>query len=65
MLGYVLEGRFKFAVKGEPEQILEPGDTFYEPPEAIHMVSGSATDQTAKILAIIIAEKGAQLTTPA
>ena len=40
VLGYVLEGRFRFAVNGEPERILGPGETFYEPARALHSVSG-------------------------
>ncbi len=29
VLGYVLEGKFRFAVKGGKEQILGPGEVFY------------------------------------
>lgn len=64
VLGYVIEGRFRFAINGEPEKILGPGEVFYEPPDAMHLVSGNAGEQTARILAIIVAEKGAPLTTP-
>lgn len=64
VLGYVLEGRFRFAVKGEPERVLGPGETFYEAPDAVHLVSGNGGDKTARILAIIVAQKGAPLTTP-
>jgi len=64
VLGYVLEGQFRFAVKGEPEKVLGPGEVFYEPPDAVHLVSGNGGDTTARILAIIIAEKEAPLTTP-
>ncbi len=65
VLGYVLEGQFRFAVQGEPEKILGPGSVFYEPPGAVHTVSGSAGPGTARILAIIIAEKGSPVTLPA
>ena len=64
VLGYVIEGQFKFAIKGQTE-VLGPGEAFYEPPDAVHTVSGSANDQPAKILAIIVAKKDARLTTPA
>lgn len=65
VLGYVLEGQFRFGVQGEPEKILGPGSVFYEPPGAVHTASGSAGPGTARILAIIIAEKGAPVTLPA
>ena len=64
VLGYVLEDKFRFAVKGGEEQILGPGEVFYEPPDAVHMVSGNAGDTTTRCLAIIVAEKGAKLSTP-
>jgi quercetin dioxygenase-like cupin family protein len=64
VLGYVLEGRFRFALQGQPERVLGPGDVFYEPPDAIHLASGSAGDETARVLAIIVAEKGAPITMP-
>ena len=65
VLGYVLEGQFRFAVQGEPEKILGPGAVFYEPPGAVHTASGSAGPGTARILAIIVAEKGSPVTLPA
>ena len=65
VLGYVIEGQFRFAVHGQPEQILGPGEVFYEPPDAIHTKSESANDKPARVLAIIVAEKGAPLTMPA
>jgi quercetin dioxygenase-like cupin family protein len=59
VLGYVLEGEFRFQIAGEAEKVLHAGETFYEPPGATHLVSASASaDRPARILAIIIAEKG-------
>lgn len=65
VLGYVLEGRFRFALEGQPEKILGPGEVFYEHPDAVHLASGSADDKPARILAIIVAQKGSPLTMPA
>lgn len=57
VLGYVIEGEFRFQIAGQPERTLRAGETFYEPPGAKHLVSASASpDKPARILAIIIAE---------
>lgn len=63
VLGYVIEGEFRFATHDQPERTIPAGNTFYEPPGSVHTVSASAkADKPAKILAIIIAEKGKELT---
>lgn len=65
VLGYVLEGEFQFAINGEPAKVLKAGDTFYEPPGARHTTSASALPgKPVRILAIIIAEPGKELTKP-
>jgi quercetin dioxygenase-like cupin family protein len=59
ILGYVLEGRFRFAVNGEPERILGAGETFYEPAGALHSVSANAlADKQTRILAFMVAPAG-------
>jgi len=64
VLGYVIDGEFRFATHDQPERVIPAGGTFYEPPGSVHTVSASAkADRPAKILAIIIAEKGKELTT--
>jgi len=56
---YVLEGHVKMQVKGGPLLTLGPGETFYESPTDIHVVSANAsTTEPAKILAILIKDKG-------
>lgn len=63
VLGYVLDGKFRFHVEGEPEKVLSAGDTFYEAPGAIHLPSGSASaSKPARILVVQLAEKGKELT---
>jgi len=44
--GYVLEGTYEVQVDDGPLQRLEPGETFYESPGALHAVSrnGSSTE---------------------
>jgi quercetin dioxygenase-like cupin family protein len=59
VLGYVLEGRFRFAVNGEPERVLGPGETFYEPAGAVHSIAGNAlADKQTRILAFMVAPAG-------
>lgn len=66
VLGYVLEGEFRFQIAGGQEKVLRPGETFYEPVGAVHTVSASASaSKPAKILAIVIGEKGKPVTTSA
>jgi quercetin dioxygenase-like cupin family protein len=51
VLAYVVEGRVRFAINGEPEQIVPTGGTFFEPLGAVHTTSGSASpDETTRIL---------------
>jgi quercetin dioxygenase-like cupin family protein len=63
---YVLEGSVVMQVRGGKEVTLQPGQTFYEDPNDIHVVSrnGSST-KSAKFLVFLIHEKGAPLVIPA
>src|SRR5579863_4983438 len=67
VLGYVIEGEFRFQISGQPERILRQGDIFYEPPGVTHLVSESANAaKPARVLAIIIADSETKkLTEPA
>src|SRR6266702_3898088 len=55
--GYVLEGSYEVKVGDGPLQRLGPGETFYEPPGALHAVSrnGSST-QPVKYLVIQVSD---------
>ena len=56
--GYVIEGTYEFAINGEPSRLLKAGDTFYEPPTAIHTTSRNpSTDKRAKILVFMVADQ--------
>jgi quercetin dioxygenase-like cupin family protein len=58
VLGYVIDGAFRFAIDGQPERVLHAGEAFYEPPGAHHTVSASADpNRSTRILAIIISER--------
>jgi quercetin dioxygenase-like cupin family protein len=56
--GYVIEGTYEFAINGEPSRTLKAGDTFYEPPGAVHSTSRNpSTDKRAKILVFMVADQ--------
>lgn len=63
---YVLEGSVAMQVKGGKEITLTPGQTFYEGPNDIHVVSRNASNtKPAKFLVFLVKEKGAPLVVPA
>ena len=65
VLGYVLEGDFRFHIEGKPETLLSAGEAFYEAPGAIHLPSGSASaNKPARVLVVAFGEKGKELTKP-
>jgi quercetin dioxygenase-like cupin family protein len=62
---YVLEGSVVMQVKGGKEMTLTPGQTFYEGPDDIHVVSRNASStKPAKFLVFLVKEKGAPLVVP-
>jgi quercetin dioxygenase-like cupin family protein len=65
-IAYVLEGQIRSKVGDGPEKTYEVGEMFLETPNQLHGVSANAsTTKPAKLLAMLLAEKGKQLTTPA
>ena len=63
---YVLEGSIVMQVKGGQEVTLKAGDTFYENPDDIHVVSKNVSATApAKILTFFVKDKGAPATVPA
>jgi quercetin dioxygenase-like cupin family protein len=63
VLGYILEGEYRFQLEGEQEKVLSTGDVFYEAPGSIHLPSGTASiTKPARILALALAEKGKAIT---
>ena len=62
---YVLEGSVIMQVKGGQPVTLQPGGTFYESPDDIHVVGRNASaTQPAKFLAVFVKEKGAAFVLP-
>ena len=63
---YVLEGSVVMQVRGKEELTLGRGQSFYEDPDDIHVVSRNASrTKPAKFLVFLINKKGAPLLLPA
>ena len=63
---YVLEGSVVMQVRGQKELTLGPGQSFYEDPSDIHIVSRNASStKPAKFVVFLINKKGAPLVIPA
>jgi quercetin dioxygenase-like cupin family protein len=63
---YVLEGSAVMQVRGQKAVTLGPGQSFYEDPNDIHVVSRNASStKPAKFLVFLINKKGAPLVIPA
>lgn len=64
---YVLSGKIRSenSVTG-PVRVYSAGEGFFEPPGSVHTISENASDtEPASLLAIFVAEDGAQLSRPA
>lgn len=62
---HILEGQLNAQVKGGELTVLNPGDTYYESPTDIHVISRNPSSTTpAKAMVFLIHEKGAALSTP-
>jgi quercetin dioxygenase-like cupin family protein len=63
VIGYVSEGSLRTQLQGEPERIYHPGQTFYEAPNRVHLVSANASaTEPAKLLAYFICDRDTPLT---
>jgi quercetin dioxygenase-like cupin family protein len=63
---YVLEGEIASKVGDEPEKTYATGEMWMETPGQLHAVSRNASStKPARLLALLLAEKGKPLTTPA
>ena len=62
---YVLEGSIVMQVQGGEEVTLTPGQTFYESPKDVHVVSRNASKTNpAKFLVFFVKDKGAPVLVP-
>jgi quercetin dioxygenase-like cupin family protein len=64
-MAYVLEGSIVMQVKGAAPVTLTPGQTWYEGPDDVHVVSRNASSSApAKYLVFLVKDKGAPILTP-
>ncbi len=57
VIGYVIEGALRMQVKGEPEALYKAGESFYEAPNGVHLVSANASDrEPAKFVAFFVCD---------
>ncbi len=65
VLGYVVDGQVRSAVNHEPDQVVPPGGTFFEPLGALHTAFGSAKqDAPARAVAFMVVPTGSPSTVP-
>jgi quercetin dioxygenase-like cupin family protein len=56
---YVIEGSVLFGIDGRTPFLLKAGESFYEPPDALHSVSRNASqDAPASLIAFFVLGKG-------
>jgi quercetin dioxygenase-like cupin family protein len=61
---YITKGQVRTQLKGGPLETFEVGQSFFEPPGAMHIVSANASNtEPAELIAVFIADEGAELTT--
>jgi quercetin dioxygenase-like cupin family protein len=66
VIGYVLEGALRMHVKGQRERTFKPGETFFESPSDVHLVSANASqDAPARFLAYFVCDRETPLSVPA
>jgi quercetin dioxygenase-like cupin family protein len=63
---YVLSGMIRSQTSvGGPAKVYQAGESFFEPPGSVHLVSANASaTEPASLLAIFVADEGAVLTAP-
>lgn len=61
---YITKGEIRSQLGGGPLETFKPGQSFFEPPGATHLVSANASNtEPAELIAVFVADEGAQLTT--
>jgi quercetin dioxygenase-like cupin family protein len=65
VIGYVLSGAIRTKVQGQDERVYAQGESFYEPPNGVHLVSSNASNaEPATLLAFFVCDHDAELSTP-
>jgi quercetin dioxygenase-like cupin family protein len=61
---HITKGEIRSQLAGGPVETFKVGQSFFEPPGAIHLVSANASNtEPAELIAVFVADEGAQLTT--
>ena len=61
---YITKGEIRSQLGGGPVETFQMGRSFFEPPGSTHLVSANAsTTEPAELIAVFVADEGAQLTT--
>jgi quercetin dioxygenase-like cupin family protein len=61
---YITKGEIRSQLGGGPVETFGVGQSFFEPPGATHLVSANAsTTEPAELIAVFVADEGAELTT--
>ncbi|HLG80137.1 MAG TPA: cupin domain-containing protein [Bradyrhizobium sp.] len=61
---YITRGEIRSQLGGGPLETFAVGQTFFEPPGSTHLVSANASNtEPAELIAVFVADEGAQLTT--
>ena len=62
VIGYVAQGAIRSQVQGGPEATYQTGQSFYEPPNGVHLVSANASStEPATLLAYLLCDHEAPL----
>jgi quercetin dioxygenase-like cupin family protein len=66
VIGYVVNGAVRMRVQGEAEKVYSAGESFYEAPNSIHLISANASEsKPATFVAHFICDHDTELTIPA
>jgi quercetin dioxygenase-like cupin family protein len=64
VIAYVTAGTIRSRLAGGPVETFKAGESFFEPPGAIHLISENASStEPAELIAVFVADEGATLTT--
>lgn len=63
LVAYVVSGALRSKVGDSPERVYHAGESFYEPPNAVHYVSANASvTEPVTFIAVFVAPVGSALT---
>jgi quercetin dioxygenase-like cupin family protein len=61
---YITKGEIRSQLAGGAVETFKVGQSFFEPPDATHLISANASNtEPAELIAVFVADEGAQLTT--